>query len=54
MRIKVFKFSFHYASASDIDKRINEFCEKHNVVDIKANIVGVNNDYILYTVIYKE
>ena len=60
MKIKIFVFEFdlYFTSASDIAKKVNEFCEEYNVIDIKvtkAKSSAINTvDSLFYTIIYKE
>ena len=61
MRIKVFVFEFdlYSTSANDISKKVNEFCEEYDVIDIKVtkakSSAGVDTiDSLFYTILYKE
>lgn len=59
MRIMVFEFDLYFCSASDITKKVNEFCDEYNVIDVKvtkakSNVDANTNDSLFYTIIYRK
>lgn len=57
-KVFVFEFNLYITSAKDITKKVNEFCEEYDVIDIKVTKahIGVKDmdDSLFYTIIYKE
>lgn len=54
MKTKCVCKSFYATDTKGIERFINEFLDKYEVVDVNQIAYNTNNDYINVTIIYKE